>query len=434
MIFQNRTFRYLFISYGLSLLGSCFSSLALNMWVLQTTGSARMMFLVFLVVLAVTLSAGNVAGTVADRYDRRTIMWVCDLLNAAIMAVISLCMFLQFTPLALVLTVVGLQTFVMLFHGPAFHASLSNILEKELIPKATASINIIDNVARILGLAVGGTVVGFFGTAAATGIDAITYVLSAFFVLIAGKFQVAQIKSGLTAKNAESNEAASPDLEPPAELSEKKGFWQDFAAGFRFMFRDPFVRSVLILLPVISSFFTMSLMMIQVMTVIVWKATPMQFGIIEACVPLGYITASWILMKLDTRIKNKGFWIFVGTLGLGPIYILISRLNEPLQVYPFIFALGFMYCLCTLLINVAIRVEINSELQGRVFGMVATVNGPLLTISVGLSTFFADSIGPQNVLLIAGVLLTLCTIVLTFVLTPLRRYRTLSNITENTAV
>ncbi|MCX7569418.1 MFS transporter [Tumebacillus sp. DT12] len=433
MLFQNRTFRYLFISYGFSLLGSCFASLALNLWVLQTTGSARIMFLLFLVVLVVTLSAGNIAGTFADRFDRRTIMWVCDLLNAAIMAVISLCMYLNYTPLALVLVIVGLQTFVMLFHGPAFHASLSNILQKELIPKATASINIIDNVARILGLAVGGTVVGFFGTAAATGVNAVTYVLSAIFVLFAGKFQSAHVQNSHAPSTDEPITADSPVTEPVAEPTGTKGFWQDFTAGFRFMFGDPFTRSIIILMPVISAFFTMSLMMIQVMTVIVWKAAPAEFGIIEACVPLGYITASWILMKLDTRIKKKGFWIFVGTLGLGPIFILISRMNEPAQVYPLIFALGFMYCLCTLLLNVAIRVEVDSGLQGRVFGMVATVNGPLLTLCVGFSTFFADSIGPQNVLLFAGALLTLCAAVLTVVLTPLRRYQSLSNLTKSTS-
>ncbi|MCP8971268.1 MFS transporter [Ectobacillus ponti] len=406
MIFQNRTFRYLFMSYGVSLLGTCFSTIAVNLWILQTTGSARLMFLFFLTSLLVTICFGSIAGTVADRYNRRTIMWAGDLCNAAIAGTIAVCMYMKFTPYPLIIAVCALQVFVGLFHQPAFQASLSSILEKELIPKAMGAITIVDNIARILGLAAGGTIVGFFGAATAFVFDAATYLISSLLVLAAGTFPVIVRQK--------------QQKEVPAE---KQSFLADFQEGLRVLWGEPFARSFMIMMPLVASFFMMSLMMIQVSAVKIWHASPLQFGLMEACVPFGYIIGSGLLMKYDSRLVKRGYWIFAGFLSLGPIYLVISQVTGMNQAFPIIFVLGFMFALCTLLMNVALRMEIPHEVQGRAFGMIGTLTSPIMTIAIGIATYFSDRMGPQPVLVASGLLLTAVAVLLTIVLKPLRTYR-----------
>ncbi|MFC5774829.1 MULTISPECIES: MFS transporter [Ectobacillus] len=403
MLFQNKIFRYLFLSYGVSLLGSSFSTIAINFWVLETTGSARIMFVFFMVVLAINVLFGGVAGTFADRYDRRTIMWVCDLLNAAIIFVVAACMYTSFTSIPFLIVLFGLQVFIGLFHGPAFQASLSNIVEKENMSKATGAITIMDNISRISGLALGGLFIGLFGSFTAFLVNTCTYILSAGFVLMAGVIPQSHLA-----------------VEHDGKLQEKKSFFKDFKEGLQLLVKEPFIRSVLILFPILGSSFTMALMMIQVTAVQTWKAKGWEFGLIEACIPFGYILGSLVIMKLDTRIQRKGYWIFGGFLLIGPIYYCISEIEYISYVYPFIILLGFMFAVSTLLVNIALRVQTAPAIQGRVFGFLGMLHSVFGTIAVGVGTFFADIAGPQTVLAVTSLALMILALVLTATLKPLR--------------
>jgi DHA3 family macrolide efflux protein-like MFS transporter len=58
--------------------------------------------------------------------------------------------------------------------------------------------------------------------------------------------------------------------------------------------------------PVLILFFMSSLMLTQVMAVQVWKANPFQFGLIEACIPLGYMLGAGIIVTLGSKLQYRG--------------------------------------------------------------------------------------------------------------------------------
>ncbi|PHF12786.1 MFS transporter, partial [Bacillus toyonensis] len=112
--------------------------------------------------------------------------------------------------------------------------------------------------------AIGGVVVAAFGGSIAISVDAVTFMLSAILVLLSGKFPNSTKKTGI-----------------------KNSFQEDLVAGFKYIWQNPFAKSVIILSPTLITFFTASLMLIQVMSVKVWKANPIEFGIIESSIPIG---------------------------------------------------------------------------------------------------------------------------------------------------
>lgn len=75
----NRTFHWILTGQLISILGDGFHSVAANLWVLQTTGSAKAMSLVLGTRILIAILFGTVAGTVVDRVDRRRLMWRMDL-------------------------------------------------------------------------------------------------------------------------------------------------------------------------------------------------------------------------------------------------------------------------------------------------------------------------------------------------------------------
>lgn len=81
---RNRTFQVILAGHIVSVLGDGFHSVALSIWVLQSTGSAKAMASVMALRIIIGILLGAVAGTVADRTDRRRLMWTMDLLRGVL--------------------------------------------------------------------------------------------------------------------------------------------------------------------------------------------------------------------------------------------------------------------------------------------------------------------------------------------------------------
>lgn len=390
-IWRNRGFLFVFSSYSLSLLGNMFHSIALNLWVLQSTGSAKLMSAVLITHLVVNMLFSSIAGTVADRVNRRLLMWSSDLLRFVLVGIIALLIFLQTTSYGLVIAITALVAFVGSFRSPAFQASIVEIVGKEQIPKAIAAINISDNLARILGFALGGAAVAFLGGAVAIAMDAVAFLISALLVLMAGSFRYEAIKRA----------------ERP-----KATFKQDLITGFTFTWQHPIAKFSLLILPIVMLSFLSNFMLVQVMAVKNWQASPIVFGLIEMCIPLGYVIGSFIIMNAEQWLKNKGLIIVASIVLMGASFIAISLINNAYIALPLILFVGFLFSFSTTMIYIALRSSIASELQGRVTGLLHSATSVIPPIGLALFSILADQYGAAIIMSVSGGLLLLIGLVL----------------------
>lgn len=389
-IWRNRTFMFVFSSYSLSLLGNTFHSIALNLWVLQTTGSAKLMSVVLITHLVISMLFGSFAGTIADRSDRRTLMWVTDLVRFVLVAAIAALIYLPGIPFIFIVILTGIVAFAGVLRTPAFQASLVDIVGKEQMTKAVGAISIADNVTRITGFALGGIAVAAFGGVFAIAIDAVTFLLSAILLLFAGKFRY----------------TAAKDI-----TKQQASFKQDLLDGFRYVWNDSFARAAVILLPIVMFFFLSTFMLIQVMAVQVWKAEPFVFGLMEACIPLGYVAGSILIMRFDHRLKNRGKWIIGSTILMGPFFIAIAQIPSAAIALPFILLVGFLFSFSTTIIYIVLRVIIDPALQGRVFGLLGALTSVAPPIGLAVFSTLSDLYGPAIIITISGTAMLLMGII-----------------------
>lgn len=381
-IWRNRAFLMVFSSYSFNLLGSTFHSIALNLWVLQTTGSAKLMSLVLITHLVASMLLGPIAGTLADRVDRRRLMLICDWIRFGLVGLIALCMTIESLPFFIILTLTALVAIVSTLRSPAFQASLVEIVGKESVAPAVAAITISDNMIRIGGFAVGGIAVALFGGAFAVAIDASTFLLSAILLMFAGHFPYQAAKR--------------------QALEVKSTFRSDFVEGFRAVWHNAFIRSVILLLPLVMFFFLSTFMLIQVMAVQVWKASPFVFGLLEACIPLGYVVGSFFIMKWDNRIKKRGLWILGSILLLGPCFIAIAQFDSAAWALPVILLVGFLFSFSSTIISIALRMNVETDLQGRVFGLLGTLTSVAPPIGLAVFSALSDKFGPALIITYSG--------------------------------
>ncbi|MEC0129748.1 MULTISPECIES: MFS transporter [Paenibacillus] len=402
-LWGNRRFLLLLSSYSISLFGNTFHSIALSLWVLQTTGSAKMIAIITIINLVLSSLLGSIGGTFADRVNRRTLMLITDLISCGLVVTLALAISLPSTSFIIVAILTGLTTVSALFQSPAYQASITTVVGKEHLQKAVGLLNLSENICRTIGYSAGGIFVASFGAADAILFDGATFFLSFLLVL------------------------AVRSLPLPTQLNnapkKERKFTQDLVDGIRYIWRYPFARAVMIMLPTLTLFFVPSLMLTQVMAVKVWDSTPFQFGLIEACIPLGYIIGSGLILLLGSKLKNRGFLIMTGLLCLGPLYLLLSFVTSAAIAIPIILVIGFMFSFSTLLINTILRLEVSEDIQGRVFGVLGSIMSVAPSIGLTAVSFLSDLFSPGPVMGSIGVLLLLFALSTITKLKVIRNYK-----------
>lgn len=177
---RNRDFRYVWLGQVVSQLGDWFDTIAIYTLVLQLTGSGRAIGLILVARFLPSVFVGPLSGVIADRFNRRTIMIISDVLRAVV--VLGFLFIRRPDQLWMIYALTVLQLALSTFFEPAKTAAIPSIVSaRELVP-ANAISSVTWSVMLTLGAAIGGFVTGRFGTDAAFVLDSVTYLASAVLI------------------------------------------------------------------------------------------------------------------------------------------------------------------------------------------------------------------------------------------------------------
>ncbi|MFF5052234.1 MFS transporter [Micromonospora sp. NPDC000663] len=169
-------------SQGVSLIGSEMQQIALPLWVYQATGGSTLsagVAFAFQFVPIVLLAPW--AGYIADRFDRRKLMIVCEL-SATVMVAITL-LGLHYGIVPLVILTASVTRVFNAVTMPAMQAIIVNTVPEEdrarSASRSTALFAIVQIAAPLAGTAIGGTL----GFQVVLIIDILSFLLSALLLL-----------------------------------------------------------------------------------------------------------------------------------------------------------------------------------------------------------------------------------------------------------
>ena len=181
LIRENRDFRQLWIAAVISMLGEWFNTIALFFLILEYTGSEFLLGMLFTVRMAGFAILQPFIGLLADRYNRKTLMVVSNLLQA----VFALC-FLLVNDSSDIVWMIGLSGLMMVLHGvymTAERAALPNVVSEEDLATANALDAASWSTALCIGAMLGGVVVSIWGTDAAFIVDSATFLFGTLFLV-----------------------------------------------------------------------------------------------------------------------------------------------------------------------------------------------------------------------------------------------------------
>ena len=181
-ILLQRNFGLLWTAGLISLIGDWVLVVGLPIEIYRRTGSTLATAGMLLAGLVPALVLGSIAGVFVDRWDRRRLMIVVNLLLAVsllpLLAIDALGIWIAYAVL------VAASCLAQLFE-PAEAALLPNLLEGGADDLVTANaLNGMNNqLARIIGPVIGGVAVATGGLALVTVVDAVTFILAALLLL-----------------------------------------------------------------------------------------------------------------------------------------------------------------------------------------------------------------------------------------------------------
>lgn len=177
----NRDYRNLWLARVVSNFGDWFNLLASAALITSLTGAGTAISYLFLARFLPVFLMSPFAGVLADRYERRLIMVITDVLRAGTV----LCFLLVRRPeqIWMLYALTSVQFVLSALYTPAHSALLSNVVEPRDLVTANALDGFTWSTMLAVGALFGGLAAAFLGIAAAFVIDAATFLVAAFFVL-----------------------------------------------------------------------------------------------------------------------------------------------------------------------------------------------------------------------------------------------------------
>jgi len=371
-VFAVREFRALWSSQILSVIGDRLALVALTILVFDRSHSPLLTAVAYASGYVPWVIGALLLSGLADRFPRRNVMVVCDVIRAFLVALMTL----PGVPLAVLVLLLFLTTMFAPPFESARAAITPDILEGERYVLGTTVVQTTFRTGLVVGAALGGITVAFIGPRPALVVDAATFVVSAIFV----RFGTVRRPPAARGEGVNSSQ--------PARLRE----------GFRTVFGDPSLLT-LVLLGWLVAFYAIP----------EGIAAPLAHdlgggaaatGLILASGPFGGAVAAPVFSRMvspDRRLR------WMGPLAVGACAVLLLvMLHSGLAADIVIFAVSGALGAYQIAANTAFVERVPNARRSQAFGL---ANAGLI-VGQGLMFMVAgaadETIGPTTVIAISG--------------------------------
>jgi len=393
---RSRNYRLFFFGQGVSLTGTWMQRIAVSWLVYRLTDSPFLLGLTGFAGQIPTFLFAPIAGVIADRYDRKTIVIISQILSlfqALALAILVLAHLIQVWMVIALSVVLGI---INSFEMTSRQSLVVDMLEKrEDLGNAIALNSSIFNGSRLIGPTVAGILIAAVG-------EGICFLLNAlsFIAVIIALFAMRIPPRVITYKN-------------PSMLRGLK-------EGFSYAFGFPPIRSILSMLSLTNLTGMQYVVLMPIFARDILHGGPNTLGYLMGATGVGALCGAIFLASRKT-VLGLGRWIGVaaGILGIGLILFSTSKLFilSALLLLP----IGFGMMVHMASSNTVLQTIVDDDKRGRLMSIYAmSIMGmsPLGSLIAGSA---ASKIGAPTTLIIAGAVCLLASIIFYKSLPALRK-------------
>jgi MFS family permease len=384
---RQRNFALLWAGGLISMAGDWMLYIALPIYVYQLTSSTLATSLMFIAETVPRILLGSVAGVFVDRWERKRTMVITNGLLA-----------LGLLPLLLVQSrewvwIVYLAGFVQAtteqFFSPAKNAMLPNLVPEEQLVSANALNALNNNLARLVGPALGGVIAGLLGLSGVILLDAASFVIAGTLIAL------------ITVTSQPSKDA--PAAEVPSGLW--LGVWREWVAGLRLIWRERVIATLMGMTAISAVGEGIMGVLFIVFVNRILHGGALEIGWLMSAQAVGGLLGGLVVGWVGRRVPPIPL-LGASALLFGVIDLLIFNLPVLLPSLPLVIALFVLVGLPGIGFTTSLMALFQSRVadayRGRIFGAYGTTLSLLGLVGMTFAGAMGDVLGPVPVLNVQG--------------------------------
>jgi MFS family permease len=375
---RHRNFQLFFSGQLISLIGTWMQNVAQSWLVYRLTGSSLLLGVVSFAGQIPVFPMAPLAGMVADRLNRRTIVIItqtASMILAFILAALTL------TKLVTVWEVIALASFlgvVNAFDIPARQSFLVEMVGRDDLMNAIALNSSIFNSARIIGPAIAGILVAGIGEGWCFFANAVSYIAVIIGLIL---------------------------MRIPPRVAERTitSAYEHIAEGFRFVRRTAPIRALLALLGLVSLVGMPYTVLMPVFAKNILHGNARTLGVLGSAAGIGALTGALTLAS-RRRVHGLGRWVWMACGAFGVFLILFSLSRWYMLSVLLLVPVGFSLMTQMGATNTLVQSMVPDRLRGRtmaVYSMMFMGMSPLGSILAGAA---AERMGAPMTVALGGAL------------------------------
>ncbi|KNZ42963.1 MFS transporter [Acetobacterium bakii] len=368
----------------ISLLGSAIVAYAIIWYVTLTTASGFMMTVSTLCSFLPQILVSLFAGVWADRYNRKLLIMLADILIAVATFILAVLFFMGYQELWLLFLVSGIRSLGAGVQTPAVNALIPQLVPEDKLMKINGINGSIQSLTFIAAPAISGGLLAAFSLEYTFIIDVTTAIIAVAILY----FIPIPIHEKALKKNK------TPALE-------------DLKEGLNYIRQHSFIKILFIYYAVIMFFITPAafltpLLITRTYGSDVWRLTINEVFFSGGTMLGGAIIAIWGGYK--RRIKTIALGCFA--FGLAVTFIGLAP-NFTLYIF-FIFLSGLAIPFLSAPTTVLLQEQVETDIQGRIFSILQLVATTALPLGMMIFGPLADFIEIRLMLVFSGLIMSVC--------------------------
>jgi MFS family permease len=386
-IFRKRDFSLMWLAQLISTIGEALTDLAAAILIFQITDSAFAVGAVLMVTAIPTLFVGLFAGVFVDRFDKKRILLLANLLRGVIVLGIPTA-YLLFMPANEQLFIVALYSLIFIsatvrqFFDPAWEAVLPEIATEEELTQANSFLAVSSFGSTAVGFAAAGFLFSTGDPLLPFYIDAATY-----FVAFALLLPIVVLKKSAAAEEQTSIGVVVENLK----------------SGAGYMWRTPILRSIFLTgAPVYLSFGLWNVLLLP-MAIRVLGGTEFEYGLQEGLTSVGFVVGSFLMAKFGDRLA-EGTWIVASTILMGIFGALYGFSPTMAVAIVMVSITGFLNAPQSIARRLLLQRHIPRDMRGRVFSAMFVSRDVLFLVGMA-GAGLADVFPVRELVVVASAIL-----------------------------
>lgn len=373
-----RDFRLLWSGQVVSSFGDALTNLALLLTAQRLTGSTSAVAATAIAIAVPQLTFGLIAGVYVDRWDRKQVMVVSDIIRAVL--VLGFLLVSSADLMWLLYGVAFVQASIGTFFNPARTALMPSVVPADGLLGANSLSEMSRIVAGVAGTAAAGVIAGLAGSMAPVfWLDSATFLVSAY--------AVARIATDAAPEPSDGSPAVVAELREGLNLVRRSRLLTGVLAGGAVVMLGLGAVNVLLVPFVIDEL----------------AISETWFGALELAQVSSMVAAGALLAVVAARVKPTRL-VSLGMIGAGVVVAAMSAVGNVWHLMGLLFAVGWVITPLQASVQTIIQRTVPGSKLGRVGALLSTVMTATNVISMAAAGVIAGAIGVRSVFALAGLI------------------------------